>query len=408
MEQSDTTSDKFKMLVTAKMKEKAGNELEIEDSVELAPVHSSKKDIQNVETVLTEVCDVISYKQKAIAINVNGEQLVIVANQEIADKVCQKALDAYEVPAGTQNPEFADNVDTAEVYVEGSSVSGENVALSKMTEMKPEERTHTVVAGESFGTIATNFNMTQDELLALNSNLTKDDVKTLKIGQAIKVTVKVPVVAIKTTQTVTSEEEIPFTSKVIENANEKKTYRKVITEGKNGTKEVTAEVTFINGIKSSTKVISEKVITEAVNEEVEVGTLGDEEAMPASGNFIFPVTGTISSVFGPRNYGNGKHFGVDIAASAGSPVHAADTGTVTFAGWNSGGYGNLVIIDHGNGFVTYYAHNSQLCVNKGDKVNQGTTIALVGTTGDSTGNHCHFEVVHNGQKVDPFNYLSMN
>jgi murein DD-endopeptidase MepM/ murein hydrolase activator NlpD len=276
-----------------------------------------------------------------------------------------------------------------------------------MTEMKPEERTHTVVAGESFGTIATNFNMTQDELFALNPELTQESVKALKIGQTIKVTVKVPVVAIKTTQTVTSEEEIPYTSKVIENANEKKTYRKVITEGQNGKKEVTAEVTYVNGIKSSTKTISEKVITEAVNEEVEVGTLG-EEAMPASGNFIFPVTGTISSVFGPRNYGNGKHFGVDIAAGAGSPVHAADTGTVTFAGWNSGGYGNLVIIDHGNGFVTYYAHNSQLCVSKGDKVNQGTTIALVGTTGDSTGNHCHFEVVHNGQKVDPFNYLSMN
>jgi murein DD-endopeptidase MepM/ murein hydrolase activator NlpD len=276
-----------------------------------------------------------------------------------------------------------------------------------MTEKKSETRTHTVVAGESFGSVSTDFNMTQDELLALNPSLSKDNVKTLQIGQEIKVSVKVPVVAIKSTQTVTTEEEIPYSSEIVENNNEQKTYRKVITEGVNGKKQVTEEVTYVNGLKSDTKVTNEKIITEAVNEKVEVGTLG-EEAKPASGSFIFPVTGTISSVFGPRDYGNGKHFGIDIAAGAGNPVHAADTGTVTFAGWNSGGYGNLVIIDHGNGFVTYYAHNSQLCVKKGDKVNQGTTIALVGTTGDSTGNHCHFEVVHNGQKVDPFNYLSMN
>jgi murein DD-endopeptidase MepM/ murein hydrolase activator NlpD len=98
------------------------------------------------------------------------------------------------------------------------------------------------------------------------------------------------------------------------------------------------------------------------------------------------------------------HEGIDIAGSSGTPIAAAASGTVIVAGW-SGGYGNLVVIDHGNGISTAYGHNSSLAVSVGQTVGQGAIIAGMGTTGHSTGVHCHFEVRVNGAAVDPLGYL---
>lgn len=121
---------------------------------------------------------------------------------------------------------------------------------------------------------------------------------------------------------------------------------------------------------------------------------------------VAPVTGNISSRFGANeSIRNHTHKGLDIAARNGSPIYAAADGTVSYAQFNNGGYGNLVIIDHGNGVQTYYAHCSQLNVSKGQTVTAGTCIAAVGSTGSSTGNHLHFEIRINGQYVNPQNYL---
>ena len=98
------------------------------------------------------------------------------------------------------------------------------------------------------------------------------------------------------------------------------------------------------------------------------------------------------------------HNGIDIGIPIGTPVKAADGGTVQFSG-RMGTYGNLVIIDHGEGFTTYYGHNSQNLVSKGDKVHKGQTIAMSGNTGRSTGPHLHFEVRKFGAPVNPTNYL---
>jgi murein DD-endopeptidase MepM/ murein hydrolase activator NlpD len=123
---------------------------------------------------------------------------------------------------------------------------------------------------------------------------------------------------------------------------------------------------------------------------------------PSSSGFIWPASGTITSGFGPR-WGR-MHEGIDIAGGAGSPIRAAASGTVIVAGW-SGGYGNLVVIDHGGGISTAYGHNSSIAVSVGQSVSQGQTIAGMGTTGHSTGVHCHFEVRVNGGAVNPLGYL---
>jgi len=125
---------------------------------------------------------------------------------------------------------------------------------------------------------------------------------------------------------------------------------------------------------------------------------------PASGDAVlsWPVSGPVTSGFGSR-WGR-MHEGIDIAVGSGTPVRAAAAGTVVYAG-SMGGYGNVVVIDHGNGLSTAYAHNSSLGVQQGSTVGSGSVIALSGSTGHSTGPHVHFEVRVNGVPVDPLGYL---
>ncbi len=131
----------------------------------------------------------------------------------------------------------------------------------------------------------------------------------------------------------------------------------------------------------------------------------------ASGAMMWPVSADwtrISSDFGNRIHPvlgtKSFHGGIDIPAPNGSPIYAANSGVVIFAGYK-GSYGNAVIIDHGGGVATLYAHSSKLYVNTGQEVTRGETVALIGSTGRSTGNHLHFEVRENGERVDPKKYL---
>ncbi len=123
---------------------------------------------------------------------------------------------------------------------------------------------------------------------------------------------------------------------------------------------------------------------------------------PSSAGFTWPTSGQITSGFGPR-WGR-MHQGLDVAAPTGRPITAAKSGKVIVAGW-SGGYGNLVVIDHGGGLSTAYAHQSRIAVKVGDPVTQGGLIGYIGSTGHSTGPHLHFEVRVNGAARDPLPYL---
>jgi murein DD-endopeptidase MepM/ murein hydrolase activator NlpD len=130
------------------------------------------------------------------------------------------------------------------------------------------------------------------------------------------------------------------------------------------------------------------------------GSTGSGQPSPAG--FIWPCDGVVVSGFGMR-WGR-MHEGVDIGCAYGVPNRAAAAGTVIYSGW-LGGYGNLVVVDHGNGLSTAYAHGSSLLVGVGQPVAQGETVSLVGSTGNSSGPHLHFEVRVNGQAVDPLLYL---
>ena len=120
---------------------------------------------------------------------------------------------------------------------------------------------------------------------------------------------------------------------------------------------------------------------------------------------IWPCKGDVSSPYGLRRGGSDFHPGIDIANDMGTPIVATADGVVEVAGWNSGGYGNMVDINHGNGIMTRYGHASQVVVTAGQPVKRGQIIAYMGSTGFSTGPHCHYEVHVNGQVVNPASYL---
>ncbi|GIU95233.1 MAG: hypothetical protein KatS3mg012_1690 [Gaiellaceae bacterium] len=134
----------------------------------------------------------------------------------------------------------------------------------------------------------------------------------------------------------------------------------------------------------------------------DAGSAGSTGSAPSATGFVWPVSGVVVSGFGMR-WGR-MHEGIDISASTGTPIRAAAAGTVIWSGWR-GGYGNAVIIDHGGGLSTVYAHASALIARQGQRVAQGEVIALVGSTGNSSGPHLHFEVRINGAAVDPLLYL---
>lgn len=194
-------------------------------------------------------------------------------------------------------------------------------------------------------------------------------------------------------------------------------YEEVKTEGENGEEEVTVRTVYVDGVQTDAYETDSTVIKEAVDEVVvkgdgasssESSSSGASESSYASGSFIWPLpyTHNITSDFGTR-WGR-LHGGLDISAGGvyGQEIVAADSGTVILAGNQGDGYGNYVIIDHGNGYKTLYGHMSSVAAYTGQQVAQGEVIGYVGSTGNSTGPHLHFEIRVNDVQTDPLGYVS--
>ena len=188
-------------------------------------------------------------------------------------------------------------------------------------------------------------------------------------------------------------------------------------DGVNGSAYAIDLVTYIGDKKVSSEQLMSVPVKAPVSQIIERGiraeslSLGTYSVLQTTGYFCWPVVGlfTVTSPYGYRSLGN--HRGIDIsgASASGSLVVAGAAGTVTTAGWSTGGYGNYVIIDHGNGVETLYAHmlDNSIMVNVGDKVTKGQAIGRVGNTGYSFGAHLHFEVRINGNRLNPAPYLGL-
>ena len=214
-----------------------------------------------------------------------------------------------------------------------------------------------------------------------------------------------PVLSVQTVEEVTYTQSIPCPVEEVEDSSMYVGETRTITQGVEGQEEVNATVTYVNGQETERTVNSTTTLQEPTTTVKAVGTK-EKPRTASSGSYQWPIYGRITSYFGGRYiFGSySYHSGIDISASYGAAVCAADGGTVTYAGYR-GSYGNLVVTPHDNGTQTYYGHNSSLTVSVGDKVYKGQQIARAGSTGRSTGVHCHFEIRVNGTSVNPLSYL---
>ena len=254
---------------------------------------------------------------------------------------------------------------------------------------------------DSVGSICEKFGLSDTVFYLINPELASQE---LAAGMSVTVGANTPLLSVQVSRTVTYDEEIPFETISRSSADHWAGSRTVITPGVPGTKRVTAQVLVIDGVEVSRNILSETTVSEPTSQYVLVGT----KDIKVEGYYIWPIGGDGGSVSSPYGANRGDHYhgGLDIAASSGTPIYAANAGVVTVSGWSSGGYGYNVMIDHGNGVTTRYCHCSRTAVDVGQMVYQGQVIAYVGSTGNSTGPHCHFEMEVNGMRVNPSNYVS--
>ncbi len=217
---------------------------------------------------------------------------------------------------------------------------------------------------------------------------------------------------------------VPFTTKVKYDSSKYTDYRKTVQKGINGKQKITYRVTYVDKIQTDTYVSKIETIKNAQNKIIVVGTKKKPAAALASvsysqntsssgsnsgsGSFMWPLpyTHNLTSGYGAR-WGR-MHTGIDISAGGvyGKAIVASDGGTVEWAGYDNSGYGNYVIINHNNGYKTLYGHCSAVYVSRGQRVSKGSTIAAVGSTGDSTGPHLHFEVrTSGGSRLNPLGFV---
>lgn len=226
-------------------------------------------------------------------------------------------------------------------------------------------------------------------------------------------------------------QKIPYTTKTKYDKTKSESYKAVVQKGISGKQKITYRVTYVDGVQTDACVTDTKTVRKAQKKIIVVGTkkaqttsttsststasdysssagtVSASTSSSASGSFMWPVpyTTNITSTYGVR-WGS-MHSGIDISSSgiSGQAIVASDSGTVTWAGYDSSGYGNYVIIDHGNGYQTLYGHCSSLYVSQGQSVSKGQTIAAVGSTGDSTGAHLHFEIRSGSSRLNPLSFL---
>ena len=320
--------------------------------------------------------------------------------------VLDQLLDSQRTGAEDEEVAFAQSVEVVTgLYPTANLQSGEDLAAA-IAGTTQEDTYYTIQDGDTPSGVADALGISYDQLLALNPGC--DQPQNFISGQQLLVTKAVPVLSVQVTRTISYQQEIPYETETTNSSLYLQGTNKVTREGQNGLADVTARATYINGVEVSRTVISSTTVQEPVNEQVTVGTGTVDVSSGGSGSFIWPMSGYVSSEYGDSDGRSSNHRGMDIArygGATGAPIYASAGGRVIYATYNSGGYGRLVKIDHGNGVQTWYAHCNTLLVSVGDVVAQGQQIATAGSTGNVTGPHLHFEVVVNGVKVNPRRYL---
>lgn len=362
-----------------------------------------RRDLESREEFAENLTDQIGDVTYGYTLYVDGEAVAATTYAGAIDQLLEQMKAGY-ITENTVDCSFVENVEIKEGYVDSSLISNLCYIAEKLNATKEGAVVYTVKPGDVWSAIAEANGMTNQQLLTLNPGY---DIAVLHAGDQLTISNAVPYLTVVAVERQSYIRDLPYTITYQDDASMYQGDTKVLSKGVYGKADVTANVTIINGEETAREYVASVTLSQPVAEVQARGTKVRPTWFP-TGSFRWPCYGVITSYFGPRRASvagaSTYHEALDIANSYGTAIYAADGGTVTLAGWY-GGLGYCVKIDHGNGFVTTYGHNSSLLVSVGQHVYKGQQIARMGSTGISSGPHCHFAVTRNGTLVDPLNYL---
>lgn len=412
-----TVSDKnvINDVLKKKIKEAKGTYSDLDFSVDdqvtyipervYTPLYDNKEAIKNVNSSFDVMAD-------AEGIFVDGKAVAFVSSKEEADQVIKRLKMKYvpeevltELENGSKEVKFNDfvyidvhleeNVTSADGKVVPEDILSVDKAMELLIKGTLMPKKHVVQEGEVLGQIANDNGLTLKQFLQLNPDI--DENAIIHIGDEVNVQSYESLVHVVVEKNAVRNEVIPFETEVIEDKAVFKGTTKVKQEGVNGERVVKYSIIENNGSVAKKVVVDETIVKEPTKKIMIKGT----KVIPSrgTGDLGWPtVGGYISSSMGYR-WGR-QHKGIDIARPSNRSILAADNGKIESAGYD-GGYGNKIVINHGNGMKTVYAHLSKINVKVGQTVSKGQKIGVMGSTGNSTGVHLHFEVYENGKLVNP-------
>ncbi len=350
--------------------------------------------------------------RESAGLYINGELIAVTDRPEVVEMLMNtlknEAAELYKdmdlTDAKEVTVDFVDDVKLTEGLYPVTARKTVAEIESIFRSLVNEEEVYTVQSGDSPKRIASKFDLSLKELYAMNPGM---EGGSMYPGDQVVIGLEKAYLPICLSYVSTYEEETAIPIVYIDSDDLYMGVTKKKTDGEAGIDRVTAKITYVNGVETARLVQETVSVKEAVASEVYKGTQRGNTLPTIRGFYIRPINGgRITSRYGNRknpfdSSKNNFHSGQDIAAPKNTPIYAARTGVVTFMGV-SGSYGNLVKIDHGDGYVTFYGHCNGFAsgVKVGDRVEVGTHIAYVGSTGRSTGNHVHFELRYNNQSVN--------
>ena len=346
---------------------------------------------------------------EAYGIYIDGSFVGAVANKKAVEEALEDRLLNYEVKGTVRDVSYVNKIEyTKGIYLR-NSVKSEDDTIAQLTSAKEKKRVYVAQAGDNIVTVAQKYGMDLDKLNELNPDISTS----LKDGQMINVIQTESFLPIQYIREMDTMSFLEYETIEVETSALNVGMVATLTKGERGVKESKIEITYVDGIEASRKVISNNVTKNPVMEVIGYGTYSAMPDNPDTCFFGQPLTGTgqmgwpldggyVSDTFiSDRN-----HKGLDIAAPEGTEIYAAEEGEVVSAGWNSGGYGNVVMIEHPDGYATVYGHMISVYAVEGEYVQKGQLIGFVGNTGNSFGDHCHFEVRYQGICYDPASFLN--
>lgn len=391
--------EKANHMIMDQLTESGKSKVESKNSkIEIVPVSSEEccespseiknKIIENSQDIFAEAC----------GIYVDDKLIAVGESEESLKEMFERIIDEQKELNPDKSVNILENIELKHGFFAPEDIKSSKELKSYLFNETEKEFSYITSENETVASIAEKFDISEDIIRQ------KNDIAGDKIipHDILIIPFKESILHFEFSKIIEEESEIPFETEERLNDSKYKSWSKVIREGSVGKETFTYEIRYdAKGKELSKTELSHAIISEPVSKIIEKGTKEEPEG------FLWPVpyTHNITSPYGPR-WGT-IHKGIDIAAAGvlGTDIVASESGVVEKASHGSTGYGNHIVIKHEGVYSTLYGHCKELCVSVGQKVTKGQVIGKVGSTGDSTGPHLHFEIRVNGKQEDPQKYL---